>query len=149
MISFTECLERIVEIEEALTVTYNNDVFVVSRVYPYVPDEQETIEAPCWMNTWTLFPVERMSVLRELQYDVRMQFAFHDSQLSNAFIIAELFHEALIAQLDQDITLGGHCNRSEYRGGEPTGVGYTFNKVSHAGLDMHLRLYLKDAIAFS
>lgn len=124
MSTISACMDRIVEIEEGLTVE-TPSTYAVKKVYRSFLDPQYELPGPrVFQNEWTFMPIDpsRMMSLREIKYAVRLQFlaaeAIADSQ--NAVLIAEAFWEATLAAFCQDVGLAGTATRALLRGAEPT-----------------------------
>lgn len=137
-------------LQETLTITDPIEARVV-KAYKYTPNARDTLKGnvPCFINTYTLRPELRSSELRELIYDIRMQFACYNAERNVAADIASAFLDAYIDLLDTKITLGGTiAHAAELRGGEPTLVGFTWDSFAYIGFDLHLEVHIKDIVTF-
>ena len=141
---FVSALNALVVLEKSLVIT--DPVRVkIKEAFDAPPDIDQALgDTPCWINTYTLLPVEftmDSGILSQIQrFDVRMQLFCYDashrraSQMANAFLVALL--------RAWDYSLNGTVSTAYLRGGTPTQVRLNHNQMGFPGLDLHADLEL-------
>src|SRR6185369_13814444 len=94
-------MNALATLQETLSITDPISTSVV-KAYKYTPNARDTLKGsvPCFINTYTLHPELRSPDLRELIFDIRMQFACYDADRNKAAEIASAFLDAYIDLLD-------------------------------------------------
>lgn len=145
-------LDALVTLEASLTISSPISASIL-HAYKYPPDRKVALEAPAWINTWSVGKVESMpnQVLRQWP-TVTMQLFVRDANLDRACDIATAFWDAWVIAWAQSRSLGGVVDTTEMRGGTPT-LGMLEWEAgggpSYVGLTVFLDIRLSAAQTFS
>lgn len=141
-------LTALVEYQEAISITSPANIRV-KKAFNTIPNQNSALPNPCFMNSFTLIEEVRGGGLRELMYDIRMQFAYYDADQDKAADVVAAFMDAIVNKFDMVIKFGGVIGNSDLSGGTPTLVSIPWNGIDYVGLDLHLAVNIKDAVEFS
>jgi hypothetical protein len=142
-------MTNIVSLQEGLSITAPISSSIL-RAYKYMPPMASALpDTPCFLNNWTLQNQELDVGLRILFYTVRMQLAVLDADQDQAADIASSYMNALITAHNADVQLGGSCNLTVLRGGDPTLAVLNWAGIDFVGLDLFLDVQITDGVSIS
>lgn len=125
----------------------------VKRAYPYTPDAASALpDVPCWMNTVTLLPLNRVDATWRIQrWDVRMQLFAYDAGQARAQAIALAFLTAAINAFDADpqLAIAGapSVTQADIRGEATTLGRLEWAGRGYMGLSLVLGMEMKEAVS--
>lgn len=134
-------LARIKTVEEGLSIT-DPETLAIKRVYTYYPKQDELLEAPCFMHTFTLVDERRFNAQREHLYVVRTQLWVGNSDKDRAADIAAAFLAKWMDAFDDDVTLNGACTHQTVRGADPTLALLEYSNLASVGLDLFMDIVM-------
>ena len=142
-------MTNVVSLQEGLSITAPVSSSIL-RAYKYMPPMASALpDTPCFLNNWTLQNQELDVGLRILFYTVRMQLVVLDADQDQAADIASSYMNALITAQNADVQLGGSCNLTVLRGGNPTLAVLNWAGIDYVGLDLFLDVEIKDAASIT
>ncbi len=142
-------MTNVVSLQEGLSITAPISSSIL-RAYKYMPPMASALpDTPCFLNNWTLQNQELDVGLRILFYTVRMQLVVLDADQDQAADIASSYMNALITAQNADVQLGGSCNLTVLRGGNPTLAVLNWAGIDYIGLDLFMDVEIKDAVSIS
>ena len=142
-------MTNVVSLQEGLSITAPVSSSIL-RAYKYMPPMASALpDTPCFLNNWTLQNQELDVGLRILFYTVRMQLVVLDADQDQAADIASSYMNALITAQNADVQLGGSCNLTVLRGGNPTLAVLNWAGIDYIGLDLFMDVEIKDAVSIS
>jgi len=142
-------MANVVTLQESLSITAPISSSIL-RAYKYMPPMASALpDTPCFLNNWTLQNQELDVGLRILFYTVRMQLVVLDADQDQAADIASSYMNALITAQNADVQLGGSCNLTVLRGGNPTLAVLNWAGIDFIGLDLFMDVELKAAVSIT
>jgi len=142
-------MANVVTLQESLSITAPISSSI-KRAYKYMPPMASALpDTPCFLNNWTLQNQELDVGLRILFYTVRMQLVVLDADQDQAADIASSYMNALITAQNADVQLGGSCNLTVLRGGNPTLAVLNWAGIDFIGLDLFMDVELKAAVSIT
>lgn len=123
----------------------------IDRAYTWMPNPQQTLQAPAWVNEASLESYSRRpGGARHQHWTIHSLLLVDDPDLARGHEIAAEFLEQFFVALDGDLTLGGTCVTHQIRGNDPSlGLIITWGSQQYAGADVFVTLDLLDTPTFT
>ena len=147
-----DAMDRIVAIQEAMTISDAPIDVSVKTAWKYVPPQSTLMpELPAWTNSWTLIREDRFISMRVQIYTVQMQLfvAKLSAEDDVSFDIATAFMTSIVDDFDADVSLNGTVTEARLRGGPDTLAILDRGGDRFAGLDLFLDLEMKEGKNFA
>ena len=144
--SLQQLMDKILEIEEGLSITSPVSLSVKKAWDPVPPANTTLVDLPAWTNTWSMDGMDWLpGDMRDETYVVRMILAVGESttEQDRQGRIATAFWESLLNALHADPQLGGFGRLQRIRSAQQGIV--PFGGRSYVGLEVSLEVYVIEA----
>ncbi len=143
-------LDALIVIQAAVSIT-TPAVVAVKKAWKYVAPQGSTIpETPCFMNDWTLRPVQQAPSLRIQPLRIRSILYVKDADIERGLDIATALFVDYQDRLGADIKLGGNIDGGgTLSGPDPTLGGVERSGAMYAAVETFLDFEIKEAFTWA